>query len=397
MRRKIVIALASLLALVIVAGAALVVRASQPVSAPYPEVSADRSEAGIARGRVLFEGTCAQCHRAPGATRVAGAPLAEIPAFLGEFHSRNLTRHPTAGIGGFEDREIARLLRYGVTRDGHAVVMPTYGFSDEDLAAVLGFLRSDDPVFEADATETPPSRPSLVGRVLVRAGLPDPATRPARGMRAPPRAPTAEYGRYLAHDVFDCAGCHTPGYDPDKASGDDLLRGGFELVGADGAAVRSPNLTAHASGLAAWTSADLGRALRDGLKPDGTAVRPPMPLFRGLGDDEVEALFVYLRSVPALDGEVPATQPVRTPRPGARAPEQLFVELGCPGCHAPGARYHAQLEQARGEDPEALARWIQHPEALQPGTPMPTYGALLSDADALALARWVSEGAARTQ
>ncbi len=392
MRKKIAIALAIVLGSGVSGAAALAYTASRPVDAPYPRVSADRSEGGVARGRMIFEGTCSQCHRAPGSPRAAGAPLEEVPSFLGGFHARNLTRDERAGIGAFEDREIARLLRYGVTRDGRAAAMPTYGLSDQDLGAVLGFLRSDDPLFEADATRSPASQPSVLGRALIAAGLPDPASRPREGLRAPARGPTVAYGRYLAHDVFDCAGCHTPGYAPDKTSGADLLRGGFEFTGADGHPVLSPNLTPHASGLASWTAADFSRALREGLKPDGTAVRPPMPLFRGLGDDELDALRAYLRSVPARPSEVAATKPAPSATAGreARAPERLFVELGCEGCHGPGARFRAPIARARGKDPAQIARWILHPEAEQPGTPMPTYASALTEPEALSLARWVS-------
>lgn len=299
MRRKMMIALGCLIALVTTVGAALAHSAAQPVNAPYPAVSVDTSAEGIARGRVLFEGTCAQCHRAHGASRAAGAPQTDVPGFLGRFHARNLTRHPTAGIGGFADRDIARLLRYGVTRDGRAAAMPTYGFSDSDLAAVLGFLRSDDPLFDADTRPSPASKPSLVGTMLIRSSLPDPQTRSASGLEAPPRGPTAAYGRYLAHEVFDCAGCHTPGFDPNKTSGEDLFRGGFEFTSSDGTPVIAPNLTPHADGIGSYSSAEFSRVLREGVKRDGTHARLPMPTFRGLGDDEVEALRAYLRAIPA--------------------------------------------------------------------------------------------------
>lgn len=317
MKRRILIGLAGLAGTILMAIAALAYWSSTPIDVPYPDVTADRSAAGVERGRVLFEGTCGACHVGPGSTHAAGAPMTEVPPFLGSFHSRNLTRDRIVGIGALPDRAITRLVRYGVTHDGRAAVMPTYGFSDEDLAAVLGFLRSDDPLFDADATPSPASRPTLAGRVLVRAGLADAASRPASGLRAPPRGPTVEYGRYLAHDVYDCAGCHTPGYDPDKTHGAELLSGGFEFATPSGETVRAPNLTRHANGIGGWTEQDLSRVLRDGVKPDGRAIRLPMPRFRGLGADEVAALDAYLRSVPALAGEVPAT---RVPTRAATAP-----------------------------------------------------------------------------
>lgn len=308
MKRRIRIATATLVGLLLIASAGLALWASTPVDAPFPSVVADRSPAGVERGRALFEGTCGVCHVGAGSTRAAGAPMTDVPSFLGTFHARNLTRDARAGIGRIDDRAVARLLRYGVTHDGRAAAMPSYGFSDEDLAAVIGFLRSDDPLFVADATPSPASEVTLVGRVLIRAGLAGAAARPPRGLRAPARGPTVEYGRYLAHDVYDCAGCHTPGYDPDKTSGPELFAGGFEFATADGGTIRAPNLTRHSTGLADWSLADLDHAVRDGVKPDGSSTRPPMPRFRSLGPDEVAALYAYLRSVPARRGEVAATR-----------------------------------------------------------------------------------------
>lgn len=308
MKRRLLIALASLLALLTLAFAALALWASRPVAAPYPDVAADRSPEGVERGRALFEGTCGACHVGPGSGRAAGTTMTDVPSFIGTLRARNLTRDGTTGIGRMPDRAIARLLRFGVTHDGRAAAMPTYGFSDEDLASVLGFLRSDDPLFVADPSPSPSSDVSLIGSILIRAGLADASSRPTRGLRAPPRGPTVAYGRYLAHDVYDCAGCHTPGFSPDKTSSPELLRGGFEFATPDGGSVRAPNLTRDATGLGDWSVVDLDRALRLAVKPDGRPMRAPMPRFGRMSEEDVAALFAYLRSVPPGPGEVAATR-----------------------------------------------------------------------------------------
>ena len=54
------------------------------------------------------------------------------------------------------------------------------------------------------------------------------------------------------------------------------------------------------AGLGAWTEADFVRALREGRRPDGSAINEFMP-WRGYGamtDSELRALWLYLRSVP---------------------------------------------------------------------------------------------------
>jgi hypothetical protein len=62
------------------------------------------------------------------------------------------------------------------------------------------------------------------------------------------------------------------------------------------------NLTPDPStGLGKWTEAQFTAVLRTGRKPDGSMVKAPMPwqLTTHLSDDEIHALWLYLRTVPA--------------------------------------------------------------------------------------------------
>jgi cytochrome c553 len=61
------------------------------------------------------------------------------------------------------------------------------------------------------------------------------------------------------------------------------------------------NLTPHAQGLGAWTLADFQAALRTGKRPDGRVLDEFMPwkAYGSMSDDEVAALYAYLRTVPA--------------------------------------------------------------------------------------------------
>lgn len=394
-------------------------KARQPWDAPYPAIAADTRPQALARGRALFEVKCDGCHRADDAPRATGKQLTDLPAALGTFHSANLTKDALAGIGARSDGELARALRFGVTHDGRRSVMG-WALSDEDLAAVLGFLRSDDPRFDADPTVQPLTRPTLLGRAIMTFAMPVPEL-PAQGLEAPPHEDRVAWGRYLATAVYDCGVCHTPGFGDGKVRGPDAFRGGFEFVGADGRTVFSRNLTFHETGLGGWTRADFITAVRDGVSPRGEVLRSPMPRFRGASDEELGALFDFLASLPAGESRAPvAERPaplVRVPGGGAvqaeptpvataggarvegaagdegEAPATLFRRLGCVGCHGPGAPYRAKLEAARGKPAETLARWIRHPEASRPGTQMPTYATLLDDATARRLAAWVSAGA----
>lgn len=115
--------------------------------------------------------------------------------------------------------------------------------------------------------------------------------------------PTAviERGRYLVH-AGGCITCHTadrPGAIP--------LAGGRSLTTPFGI-FYPPNLTPDpVTGLGNWTDADLGRALRDGVAPDGSHYYPvfPYPAYTGLTDADVAALGAYLRSLKPVRQETP--------------------------------------------------------------------------------------------
>ncbi|WP_338869100.1 c-type cytochrome [Myxococcus stipitatus] len=280
------------------------------VQAPYPAIHADSSSAALERGAAIFHASCEACHRGGDMETASGAPLHELPSYMGSFHSSNLTSHPTAGIGSATDGELARAIRYAVSRDGRLMVMPSYGMGDKDVAAVLGFMRSNHPLFSPDPKLAPRSEFSFIGGLGFRfiTGN-EPVQRPPLGIPVPSKGPTLEYGRYMAHDVYDCASCHTPGFSPDKTSDDKVFSGGMAFKDAEGHEVLSSNITFHATGLAHWTLEDFTRAVRDGIAPDGSMVRMPMPRFRGMDNDEARALYDYLRSMPPRKNEVEGARP----------------------------------------------------------------------------------------
>jgi hypothetical protein len=63
------------------------------------------------------------------------------------------------------------------------------------------------------------------------------------------------------------------------------------------------NLTPDATGLGGWTFEQFVAALREARRPDGTVLRAPMsmmaPYAQRMTDVELEALWMYLQSVPA--------------------------------------------------------------------------------------------------
>ena len=199
---------------------ALVVRAKWILGRNYagvshPSIRADRSEAAVRRGEMLFQSLCIECHGGADG-RATGKHLAEVPAFLGTFYSANLA-HPEHGVHRRSDGEIARTLRTGVLPDGgFSPVMTTFAaLSDRDIAAILGYLRSRPPELEPAGAAQPRSEVSLAGELVLTVVAGAAVDEHAAPVPMPEKAVTVEYGRYMAQ-VLDCVGCHTEGFSSDK-------------------------------------------------------------------------------------------------------------------------------------------------------------------------------------
>jgi mono/diheme cytochrome c family protein len=351
---------------------------------PAPAVQAATDAGALARGAVLFRSECAGCHVGPSG-RAAGKHMDDIPPFLGVVHSANLTAHPTAGVGALGDDQVARVVRNGVLPDGRrALIMPSYPrISDGDLAAVIGFLRSSDPMVSADATEQPRPAPSLVGKLildLVVGAAPAPSE---PTVAAPARGPTPEYGAYLANEVLHCYVCHTAGFGGHKLQEPGAYAGGFELRDGRGRPVLTPNITPDPeTGVGRWSEKELARALRDGIRPDGSAILPPMGRFRELGDDELAAIAAYLKTVHPV--RHPVARPAVAAAPVAAA--ALFEKNGCAACHGRGAPFREKLRPAATQPIEEVTARILHAERYNASTLMPTFAGTLDAPTARILA-----------
>lgn len=132
------------------------------------------------------------------------------------------------------------------------------------------------------------------------------------------RAGDAERGAYLAA-IMDCAGCHSGRLPDGQIDPAAHLTGGsigFELPGLG--VFYPPNLTGdQATGLGAWTDAEIVAAIRDGMRPDGRILAPIMPWqsYAVLTDADAADLVAYLRSLPAAASAVPGPLAIGEPSP----------------------------------------------------------------------------------
>ena len=104
----------------------------------------------------------------------------------------------------------------------------------------------------------------------------------------------AARGEYLAA-AGGCLACHTEDRkDAVPFAGGRALRTPFGTF-------RGPNITPHpAAGIGRWTEAGFVRAMRDGVRPDGSPCYPafPYPSYTKLSDGDLRDLWAYLRALP---------------------------------------------------------------------------------------------------
>jgi mono/diheme cytochrome c family protein len=113
-------------------------------------------------------------------------------------------------------------------------------------------------------------------------------------------------GTYLMSGIVACGNCHTPKGPDGHALADQELSGGLVIDTPAFHAV-VPNITPDvATGIGKWTDEQIVNAIRNGKRPDGTTIGPPMPigLYRNMSDTDVLAIVAYLRSVKPISQKV---------------------------------------------------------------------------------------------
>ena len=132
-----------------------------------------------------------------------------------------------------------------------------------------------------------------------------------------------ERGEYLVRGIANCGNCHTP-LGP-SGFVDEMELAGRLVEDIEPFTAYAPNIT-PAGRVRDWTDTEFARAIREGIRPDGTVIGFPMPfaMYRGLSDEDVMAMVAFLRTLPAIDNEVPDSV-YRIPLPPAYGPALTTV------------------------------------------------------------------------
>ncbi len=286
-----------LLSLIVVIAVTVAMRQNIKYDRPYPAITSTNDPAVILKGKNIVFGAahCADCHGSanPDSMFALGKEVAltgghEFSLPIGKIYTKNITPDDETGIGKYTDAEIARSLRYGVHPDGTMLYdfMPFHNMSDEDLVAVISYLRAQKPV----RNEVPDHKLNVLGKI-VKAFLGKPAGPDGEVAQSVKRDTTAVYGKYIADNVANCKGCHTER---------NMMTGAFTGVPYAGGMkmedLVTPNLTPDSSSrIFGWSSKMFIERFRMGkLNPKS---HMPWNSFKRMSDDELKAIYNYLQSL----------------------------------------------------------------------------------------------------
>jgi mono/diheme cytochrome c family protein len=296
-------------------------------SSEADEFRAEPSAARLERGRYLVEAVahCLECHgeqdwehhsSQPLPGRKGVGQLVTHEAFNGEPFPEglvipNITPDKETGAGTWTDAQFERAIRQGIGHDGRELnnYMPYPFFrsmTDEDVASVIVYLRSLPAVrnalpkrnlpFEVKVDMMPQMEPKY----------------PANGSEQVKR------GWYLVR-IAQCNDCHTTA-DNGNPRTELMFGGGERLVGPWGDVV-SANITPDPTGISHYDEAMFIKTIRTGRASGGVReLNPLMPYsyFRNMTDDDLKAIFAYLRTLKPVRHNVDNSEELMTLCPVCR-------------------------------------------------------------------------------
>ena len=280
----------------------------------------DTTAAMVERGRYLANNVagCMDCHSkrdftkysgpiVPGSEGGGGFLFDEKIGLPGKIYGRNITPDNETGIGTWTDDDIIKAVTMGISKRGDTLfpLMPYphfNGMAKEDLMSIIAYLRTLKPISNKipDRQLIPP----------IAAVYPGPMLRPSLDSnRIPPKSDVVKYGEYLTN-MADCATCHSPltQHGPDFSR---MFAGGwtFDLGTFK---VTSANITPDPeTGIGSWTEAQFLNKFTQYREEKSYHFDPgkentimPVSLFAGMTDEDLKAIYAYLRTVRPIKNKV---------------------------------------------------------------------------------------------
>ena len=284
---RVVVALAVVVGAIALIGTQLAERKrTRQIDVKVMPIAIASDAAGLERGRYLYASRgCAECHGANG----AGKTFVDDGSM--KLAGPNISSGPGNVVAAYKPEDWVRTLRHGVKPNGQpAFIMPSEDYNrltDADTGALIGYVKSLPPASGGTAVVQLP----LPVKVLYGFGaIPDAAEK--INHKLPPAQPvtagdSVKLGAYVANM---CIGCHgdglsggkIPGGPPDWPAAANLTPGDKGVMGSykDGA--------------------QFAVMFKNGKRPDGSAIKVmPFESLREMNDTDVQALYAFLKTVPA--------------------------------------------------------------------------------------------------
>jgi len=286
-----------------------------PKARPLTTRTFERTPQRLDRGRYIATALsgCLYCHsehqwKAPGDPIVPGSegsgevlPYGDLP---GRIVAPNLTPDPATGAGTWTDDQLARAIREGIGHDGRALfpIMPYEHYrkmSDEDLASVIVYLRSLPAVRHA----LPPTEIIFPVKFLIRS-VPQPVTSPIADDNS--TDPVLRGAKLV--NLAGCIDCHTAMDKGERLPGLDFAGG--EPFPGPWPLIASANITPDASGISYYDEALFLDVMRTGqVRARKLSDVMPISIYENLSDDDLKAIFSYLRTVKPVKHRVDNSEP----------------------------------------------------------------------------------------
>ena len=264
----------------------------------------------VRRGEYIFyAGACDSCHtdHPNQGDFLAGGRRMDTP--FGTFLVPNITPDAETGIGHWSAEDFRRAMVEGRAPDGsHYYPVFPYrwytGMTEQDVTDLWAYLESVPAVRNRVPEHEIPFplniRPLLLGWKLLNFAE-------GETVSDPERSEAWNRGAYLVNHLGHCGACHTPKMLLGVIFRDDqFLAGSVAIPGP----YFAPNITPHdVVGIGTWTIADVVRAMKRAIAPDGLPIRGPMAEYVDSGSShlshaDLEAVAAYLLSLPTDQGPV---------------------------------------------------------------------------------------------
>ncbi|WP_373973784.1 cytochrome c [Chitinibacter sp. SCUT-21] len=117
-------------------------------------------------------------------------------------------------------------------------------------------------------------------------------------------------GKYLLEGPVACGNCHMARGAQGQPLPEKGLSGGMVFDEVPFKAYAANITPDKKTGIGSWSDQQLAKAIREGIRPDGSVIGPPMPIefYRHISDQDLKAIIAYLRAQAPVSNAVPKSQ-----------------------------------------------------------------------------------------